>query len=506
VAREAVEAAERDAGIRMAELKVDGGAAEEQAPQGRRAIMGRVGKSWLAVAVVLLVGALVVSGVLPAAAASAPKNIIILFADGTAAAQVEIARLYNRHIHNAGLAITDVIMRRGSLGLMSSHPVEAIATDSAAAGSAMFTGVKTTIGTISMTPDGKPARTAAEAARAAGKRVGIVTTATVYDATPASFSVHAKSRRESQAIVDQYLTLGLDVILGGGRDFFLPTGTGEGKRTDGKDLIAAFRGKGYAYAATPSELKAASAQRLLGLFAWEDMAFEIDRDPAAEPSLRDMTEAALRTLAQGSPNGFVLLLETENTDTAGHRNDIAALIHALREFDAAVQVAYDFSRRAPDETLLIVTGDHETGGLSVTYAQKEMTPSSSKRFYAGPEHLKLVSRITLSLEKAHGILGKKPDPAALDALVQKHFPGFTLDADLREAILEQKMLERNCTYPTPCALGRMVSRQTGIYWGTSGHSAQPVFVSAVGPGAERFRGFMDNTEFGKALLGLLDAR
>ncbi len=468
--------------------------------------MERTRRVRVVLSVLLLVSALVGAGLLPAAAATGPKNIIILFADGTAAAHVEITRLYNRHVHNAGLTITDVIMRQGHLGLMTSHPVEAIATDSAAAGSAMFTGVKTTIGTISTTPDGKPVRTAAEAARAAGKRVGIVTTATVYDASPAAFSVHAKSRRDSQAIVDQYLTLGLDVILGGGRDFFLPAGTGEGKRKDGKDLIAALRGQGYDYAATLPELKAATAKRLLGLFAWEDMAFEIDRDPAVEPSIRDMTEAALRTLAQDSPKGFVVLLETENTDTAGHRNDIAALIHAIRELDAAAELAYDFYRRAPNDTLLIVTGDHETGGLSVTYAQKEMTTSSSKRFYAGPEHLKLVSGITLSLEKAHEMLGKKPDPAALDALLQKHFPGFTLDADLREAILGQRMLERNCTYPTQCALGRMISRQTGIYWGTSGHSAQPVFVTAVGPGSERFRGYMDNTEFGKALLGLLDAR
>ncbi len=468
--------------------------------------MGRTRKSGRVSSLVLLVGAIVASGLLPAAAATAPKNIIILFADGIGTAHVEITRLYNRHVHNGGLTITDVIMRQGSLGLMTSHSVEALVTDSAAAGSAMFTGVKTTIGTISMTPDGRPVRTAAEAARAAGKRVGIVTTATVHDASPAAFSVHTKSRWDSQAIVDQYLQLGLDVILGGGRDFFLPTGTGEGKRKDGRDIIAAFRGQGYGYAATPSELKAAAAKKLLGLFAWEDMAFEIDRDPQVEPSIRDMTEAALRTLAQDSPNGFVVLLETENTDTASHHNDIAALIHAVREFDAAVKVAYDFYSRAPNETLLIVTSDHETGGLSLTYALKEMTTSSSKRFDAGPEHLKLVGGITLSLQKAHKILAKKPDPAALDALVQKHFPGFTLDADLREAILQQKILERNCTSPTPCALGRMVSRKTGIYWGTSGHSAQPVFVAAVGPGSERFQGYMDNTEFGKALLGLLDAR
>ncbi|HYE40971.1 MAG TPA: alkaline phosphatase, partial [Ramlibacter sp.] len=89
-----------------------------------------------------------------------------------------------------------------------------------------------------------------------------------------------------------------------------------------------------------------------------------------------------------------------------------------------------------------------------------------------------------------------------DRLVATHFPGFRLDDDLREAILKRQLLERNHTYPVRNALGRMVARQTGIYWGTSGHTTEPVVVGAIGPGAERFRGYHDNTDFARILHGL----
>jgi alkaline phosphatase len=445
-----------------------------------------------------------------AAAASpplSPKNIVILFADGVSATQLEVARYASRHLRNQGLAITDTVLKEGTIGVMTSHAHEALATDSAAAGSAMATGVKTTIGTIAMSPDGRPVRTVMEAAKAKGKRIGLVTTATVYDATPAAFSVHAKSRRDHEGIVDQYLGLEPDVLLGGGSDYFLPAGAPGGKRKDGRDVIAAFRAKGYQVARDTQELRAAAGPRLLGLFAEEDMDHEIDRHAAREPSIAEMTEAALRVLSQDNRNGFVLLLETENTDTAGHRNDIAALIRDLWIFDRAVELALEFYRKAPGETLLLVTGDHETGGLSPTYALKDLSSTSSRnRFYAGPAHLEMVNRITLSLEKAAEMLGKKPSAEALDKLVSERFPGFRLDPDLREAILKQQVLDRNFGYPTQNALARMVSRQTGFYWGGSGHTAQPVVVGALGPGAELFKGYLDNTDFGKILHRLLEGR
>ena len=370
----------------------------------------------------------------------------------------------------------------------------------------MSTGFKVNNAAVAVTPDGKEVPTVMEVAKAKGKRIGLVTTATVYDATPAAFSLHALSRRDSQGLVDQYLALEPDVLMGGGSDYFLPAGTPGGKRKDSKDIIAAFRAKGYQVARNTAELKAATGTRLLGLFAEEDMDFELDRDPAKEPTTAEMAAAALGVLSRDSPNGFVLLVENENTDTAGHANDAASLMRALWAFDEAVGVALEFQRRTPD-TLVIITGDHETGGFSPTYAQKDLSTLSSKnRFYTGDEQLRMLGRITMSLNQVKEDLGKKPSGEALDKLLAEHFPGFRLDPDLRELILSQKMLERNFTYLPQNVLGRMVARQTGYYWGTSGHTPEPAVVGAMGPGAKLFSGYQDNTDFGKHLHRLIQGK
>jgi len=447
--------------------------------------------------------ALALAGVVAANAAESPRNIIILFADGAAPTQWDFGRYSSRVLRQQPFVTTEVVFLEGTLGVLGTAPSNAYATDSAAAASAMATGHKVAIGALSVSPQGKPLPTVMEVARAKGKRIGLVTTATVYDATPAAFSLHAKSRRDYQALVDQYLALEPDVLLGGGADYFLPQGAPGGKRKDGRDIIAAFRAKGYEVVRNTAELNAATGTKLLGLFADEDMDFELDRDPAREPTTAEMAAAALKALSQASPDGFVLLVENENIDTAGHANDAASLVRALWAFDDAVKVALDFQRRNPD-TLLIVTGDHEAGGFSPTYALKDLsTLSSRNRFYTSDEHLRMVGRITMSLNAVNEKLGKKPSGEALDELIAKHFPGFRLDADLREAILKQQTRERNFSYTAQNLLGRMVARQTGYYWGTSGHSTEPVLVGAIGPGAELFRGYRDNTDFGKHLHRLL---
>lgn len=434
-----------------------------------------------------------------------PKNIIILFADGAAPTQWDFGRYSSQVLRGRGFATTDVVFQQGALGLMSTQPANAYVTDSAAAASAMSIGAKVNNGAIATTPDGRAALpTLMASAKARGKRIGLVSTATIYDASPAAFSVHARLRSDSQAIVDQYLALEPDVLMGGGRDYFLPTGTAGGKRSDGRDLIAAFRAKGYTVASDVASLKAARGTRLLGLFADEDMDFELDRDAAREPLTADMARAALAVLERDNPNGFVLLVENENTDSAGHRNDAAALMHALWAFDDAVQVALEFQKRSPD-TLVVVTGDHETGGLSITYAQRDLSSfSSSNRIYAGDAELRMLGRVTASLEAIGERLGKNPSAAALDAELAKHYPGFRLDPDLRELYLKGQPLDRNFTYNRASVLGRMVARQTGYYWGTSGHTTEPVAVGAIGPGAERFRGYYDNTGFATRMRALLD--
>jgi len=441
-----------------------------------------------------------------ATAGQSPKNIIIMFADGASSTQWDFGRYSCKVLRKQPFVTTDVVFKQGSLGLLSTHPSDAYVVDSAAAGSAMSTGYKVNNTAIAITRDGKAVPTAMEVAKAKGKRIGLVTTATVYDATPAAFSLHALSRRDSQGLVDQYLALEPDVLMGGGADYFMPAGTSGGKRKDGKDIIAAFRAKGYQIARNTVELKAATGAKLLGLFADDDMDFELDRDPAKEPTTAEMAAAALRVLSRDSPNGFVLLVENENVDTAGHANDAASLMHALWAFDDAVKVALDFQRRTPD-TLLIITGDHETGGFSPTYALKDLTSSSrTNRFYSGDEQLRMLGRVTISLNAVNEKLGKKPSSEVLNDLLAKHFPGFRLDPDLREMILKQQTLERNFSYLTQNLLGRMVARQTGYYWGTSGHTPEPAVVGAIGPGAELFRGYQDNTDFGKHLHRLIQGK
>jgi alkaline phosphatase len=440
------------------------------------------------------------------ASTGTPKNIIILFADGAASTQWDFGKYSSRVLRGQPFATTDVVFRDGVLGLMSTHSHDSYVTDSAAAASALSIGHKVVNGAVSITPDGKHHRTVMQAARAAGKRIGLVTTATVYDATPAAFAVNAKSRRDYQGLVDQYLALEPDVLLGGGADFFLPAGTPGGKRKDGKDIIAAFRAKGHQIARNTAELKTAAGPRVLGLFADEDMDFEIDRNPAQEPTTAEMAVAALRALSQQSPNGFVLLVENENTDTAAHQTDAASLMRALWAIDDAVKVALEFQRRNPD-TLVIVTGDHETGGFSPTYALKDLSSvSSSNRFYPADDQLRMLGGIKMSLSMVREKLGRKPTAEALDKLVADHFPGFRLDDDLRQLILGRKTDERNFTYLPQSALGRMIARQTGYYWGTSGHTPEPVAVGAIGPGAELFRGYQDNTDFGKHLHRLIGGK
>ena len=132
--------------------------------------------------------------------------------------------------------------------------------------------------------------------------------------------------------------------------------------------------------------------------------------------------------------------------------------------------------------------------------------SSKNRFYPDKSHLEMVSRIRISLKKAAELLGRKPTPQLLDKVITENFPGFTLDPDLRAAILEGRTIERNVTYVPHALLGRMIARQTGFYWGTTGHTTEPVVVGAIGPGEAAFRGYMDNTDFAKALQRLLEAR
>ena len=253
-------------------------------------------------------------------------------------------------------------------------------TDSAAAATAFSTGVKTFNGAVGVDVDGNPVPTLLEDARRAGKATGLVTTSQVTDATPATYGAHVTDRAQQSEIARQYLESSKpDVILGGGEDFWYPPGNPgawpdnpptdptEQSKGDRGNLVDRARALGYEYVSDREGLADARGRKLLGLFANEEM-FEHREEGDGdlyEPSvpLPEMAAKALDTLSRDR-DGFFVLIEEEAIDEMAHENNAGLMIKSGAALDATVQLAVDFARRHPG-TLIVVQGDHETGGLTI---------------------------------------------------------------------------------------------------------------------------------------------
>jgi alkaline phosphatase len=318
-----------------------------------------------------------------AAAGGAPdraraRNVIFMVGDGMAAAHREAARL-----HQTGLEGQLVMDRLPFAGLMTTSPddPEDTVTDSAAAASAWAIGVRTYNGAISVDADGNPLSPLGAQAKAAGRRTGLVTTAQVTDATPAAFFASTANRSAQDEIARQYLEVSRpDVILGGGEDWWLPAGTpgaypdqppedpSEGSRGTRGNLIEQARRAGYAYVSTAAQLAAAPDRgRLLGLFSNQEM-FQQRREGQGDiyspvVDLATMTRKALANLGR-SRTGFFLLVEEEGIDEFAHNNNGTRVLQTMASLDRTVAVARAYVAAHPD-TLLVVVGDHECGGLTV---------------------------------------------------------------------------------------------------------------------------------------------
>ena len=466
----------------------------------------RLSLTCVAAVLIVVAGWLVARSGAGQSQAASPKYVFLFLADGGGLAHMEITRQYNRQVHNEGMVISDKIMKEGSVGLMTTHAANSLSTDSAAAATALASGCKAKIGALGVCADGSMPGTVMEHAKGRGMRIGLVTNSTVYDASPAAFVCHVPNRRHFASIIDRYLEFEPDVILGGGKEHFIPKSQPGGQRADETDAIAAFQKKGYQTVSNKAELERTSRGKLLGLFSDKEMSFEIDRDKNSEPSVYDMTRAAIRHLHDKNPHGFFAFIENENIDSASHLSDIAAMIHDYRELDRAVGLAYEFYKKYPRETLILVTSDHETGGLGFTMALKDLSSTKPDNQVAGTyADLNKLQSISLSLQKASRILGPAPTAEAVDRLMRDYFSGFTLAPEFKEAIIARRPPWRTLYIdPTAHALGLMIANNTQAYWQTSSHTNHPVAVAALGVGAERFKGYYDNADFGKKLLALLD--
>ena len=335
-------------------------------------------------AVITATAALAVTGFVgsnsssPAKAATPiAKNVILFVGDGMGGAQRDAIRLATVG-EKGNLAMDDMPYA----GIMRTSSTVAV-TDSAAAATAFASGVKTYNGAIGMDANKKSVKTIMEYAKEAGLSTGVVTTSQVTDATGAAFGSHVENRSAQSDIALQYLNQAkLDVILGGGEDFWYPAGTPgnapdepaedpseKSKGTQG-NLVDKAKELGYTFVSNKADFDKANGTKLLGLFANEEMfqQREEGKGDVYNPtvSLPDMTQKALDTLGKND-KGFFLMVEEEGTDEMGHNNNAKLTIKAGQELDKSVQLAKNYAKDHPD-TLVLVLADHETGGFAVEEA------------------------------------------------------------------------------------------------------------------------------------------
>lgn len=432
-----------------------------------------------------------------------PRSVILFIGDGMGLAQARAATLYAKQ----ALGHETTLSRIPINGVTTTQSANSDVTDSSAAATAIYSGRKVNNGAMNILPDGKRIFTIAHAAKKAGKSIGVVSNTRLTHATPGALYAHSVDRDDENYIAEQLPEFAPEVALGGGTRHFVPQGSAGSKRTDDKDLIEVMKNKGYTYVTTASKLaniNRVTCEKLLGLFASSNMDFDIDRqnDPelSTQPTLTEMTKAALAILGK-NPRGFFLMVEGGRQDHACHGHDIKAAIQETLALDDALTVALDFQKSRP-ETLVIVTADHETGGLGLG---------------RGTEYSIALARlkpIKHSLEYLSRLIMK--DPAKRLQLVEA--AGFQLDKDERALLLQQPSgakvdlvpelqaiprLSRYVSSWDQKALSDIEGRRAQIGWTSYAHTAQPVITYAVGPGEKEFLGSYDNTDISKKISRLL---
>jgi len=422
------------------------------------------------------------------AAPAKPKNIIFMLGDGMGAAQVKAYRAWADDpatpvveplvidALQTGAVATDSIVEicEGTPERCVRNPYGV--TDSAASATAYATGVDTLKGRIGMDPDEQPLTSVLELAARAGKGTGIVATSQVTHASPAAFIAHVPYRRDYDAIADQYFDNQIDgkpmvhLILGGGmRDF----------RRDDRDVAADFIASGYELVENRNALLEASELPLLGLFAPVGLPRHWDR-PGSVPTLADMSSKALELLSSNE-QGFFLMIEGSQIDWAGHGNDIAGVVSEMEGFLEAIERVLAFAAER-DDTLIVITADHETGGLSLgADGVYEWNPTALRGLPMTPAGL------------VQGYLQSRMN--SLPDYLQDKLP-FTLTGQER-GLLVTAGQDGEAIYE---AINVLLDERTRTGWSTDGHTGVDVPLYATGPGSAAFTGVLQNETLGKLLI------
>jgi alkaline phosphatase len=475
-----------------------------------------------------------------------PRHIIHLVSDGMSWGTLTSADLFSQRTRQRGLTwlrlYTDPAARHGMMGTRS---LNSLVTDSAAASSAWGTGSRVANGVLNMLPDGRLLKPLFELFAAQSWKRGLVTTAEITHATPAGFAVAVKTRDNAQDIAAQYLVNKVEILLGGGRPFFEAA-----RRRDRRNLFGEFAQAGYSVVRNTTELTSAPRDtKLLGTFASSHLPYTIDhqRDEqlrSTVPTLAQLTQAALVRLERH--RHFILQVEGARIDHAAHNSDAAAAVRDQIALDEALDLCLEFQKRHPD-TLLVLTTDHANSNLGLN-GMGGSYRHSSQRFAALAETKVSLPVILTRLERAGQRIRVPaftadaedrldvPDPmaaavpAAADgedsedsaattntttpvgprmtsayrvepkAIIEIVADATGYKMSERRAVLFARVLagEYRALYDqmnSPITqLGQLLANHTGIGWTGNTHTSDYCPILAIGPGAERFTGFVENTE------------
>lgn len=456
----------------------------------------------------LLTLTLILASVFGAFAAS-PKYIFYFIGDGMGLGAVSLTDTYRRMVIGDSIPLTMLQMPVTSFA--STWSASSPVTDSAAAGTALATGHKTRNGMLGVTSDSIPVVSLAEILHDKGYGIGLVTSVAPDDATPGAFYAHQPAR-------GMFYEIGCD-FAESGFEFLGGAGLRGRKDSDGNptDLFERLQKSGVRIVHGPDSVALVNDRRvlMLGEIVESDNAIGYAIDSlAGGMTLRQMTRAGLGHMMRVSPDRFFMMVEGGAIDHAAHANDAATVVIETLAFDEALREAVNFMNAHPDETLIVVTADHETGGLIL--ANRTLHYNIEPRFLQYPKISKeafsdycrslLKSRMVLTWEDMKNILSDRlglyvqlPVNDNEDAQLQEM---FTAMLENRSAADEQSLYKSFNAFSV--AVYDLINRVSGAGWTTGDHSGTPVPVFASGVGAGRFVGMKDNTDLPEIILSIVE--
>ncbi|WP_305908091.1 alkaline phosphatase [Methylomarinum sp. Ch1-1] len=503
------------------------------------------------------------------------KNLILMIGDGMGPQQLGLLREYarraqsSRYLAQNGKTAFDRFAEQGLVGLSSNGPADALVVDSACSASQLASGISSNSEMIGLDQWGNPVETILEKAKQQGKATGLVSDTRITHATPAAFASHQRHRSLENAIADEMLSGNqVDVMLSGGLRHWLPQSVNTmaetraaiarlidepaielvSARRDQHNLLEQARRQGYALAFNRRQLQQAKGGKIVGLFASSAMQDALDdhhrRNPH-QPSLAEMTKKALEGLEQ-NPNGFFLMVEGGQIDWAGHNNDAGELLHEMIRFEQAVAAVFAWAKHRQD-TLVIITADHETGGFGFSYSRYRVPEAKPLPGAAFAEHLYqpnfnfadpvVLDRLYAQKKSFYQIWrqakGERaaPDADSLLAAINAN-SAYKIDKLAAGRILEKEAnayyrpghrylkakqfpkvddFEEFYVYGDGVHLdliGRALAKQQNIVWATGTHTHTPVPVIAWGPErhVRRFSTLSHHTEIGLWMMEALTSQ